>query len=346
MIAEGAALVDIGGESTRPGSDGSRSTRSCAASFRCSRRSRGEVPVSIDTAKAEVARRALELGAEMVNDVTALRGDPGLADVVAEHGAYVCLMHMQGEPRTMQVDPRYDDVAAEVAAFLEERLAFAVAQGVRGGAHLPRPRHRLRQDDRAQPRAAAPPRRAARARPARPDRLLAQELARQARRRPGRDDRPAGASVAAAVAAYERGATILRVHDVREHVEALAVARGARMTSPSSCAALRLFGRHGVHAHEKEHGQEFVFDVDARRRRARRCPTGSRTRSTTATSRAPCRRSPTRASYDLLEALATAVADELLRALRRRARASCASRSRRCKPGGLDGTAGVSVSRP
>jgi dihydropteroate synthase len=65
-----------------------------------------------------------------VNDVTALRGDPGLAGAVAEGGAYLCLMHMQGEPRTMQLDPRYDDVAGEVAAFLEERLAFAVSEGV------------------------------------------------------------------------------------------------------------------------------------------------------------------------------------------------------------------------
>ena len=88
------------------------------------------LPVSIDTVKAEVARRALELGAELVNDVTALRGDPELAGVVADAGAYLCLMHMRGEPRTMQDDPRYDDVVAEVAAFLEERLAFAVEQGI------------------------------------------------------------------------------------------------------------------------------------------------------------------------------------------------------------------------
>src|SRR5581483_5054664 len=81
-----------------------------------------EVPVSIDTAKAEVARRALELGAVLVNDVTALRGDPELAGVVADNGAYLCLMHMQGEPRTMQAAPHYDDVASEVASFLEQRL--------------------------------------------------------------------------------------------------------------------------------------------------------------------------------------------------------------------------------
>ena len=122
-----------------------RSTRSCGASCRCSRRSRAQ-PVSIDTAKAEVARRALELGAELVNDVTALRGDPELAGVVAEAGAYCCLMHMRGEPRTMQADP----------ALRRRRLrgqgvprGAARVRGLRGdprGARLPRPRDRLRQD--------------------------------------------------------------------------------------------------------------------------------------------------------------------------------------------------------
>src|SRR5262249_54401133 len=80
---------------------------------------------------AEVARRALALGAEMINDVTALRGDAELAGVVADAGAYLCLMHMQGQPRTMQADPRYEDVVSEVKAFLEQQLAFAVSQGVR-----------------------------------------------------------------------------------------------------------------------------------------------------------------------------------------------------------------------
>src|SRR4029078_2894528 len=86
--------------------------------------------VAIDTSKAEVARRALALGAELVNDVTALRGEPALAEVVAESGAYLCLMHMQGDPRTMQADPRYDDVVDDVKAFLAERLAAAVAAGI------------------------------------------------------------------------------------------------------------------------------------------------------------------------------------------------------------------------
>ena len=90
----------------------------------------GAVPVSIDTSKAVVARAATAAGASFVNDVTALRGDPEMAAVVAEAGADVCLLHMQGEPRTMQEDPHYDDVVAEVKAFLEERLAFAVGQGI------------------------------------------------------------------------------------------------------------------------------------------------------------------------------------------------------------------------
>src|SRR5918911_221708 len=130
MHDEGAAIVDVGGESTRPGSMGVTAEEELRRVVPVLERLRGLVPVSIDTAKAEVARRALELGAEMVNDVTALRADPGLAEVVAEADVYLCLMHMQGEPRTMQADPRYDDVASDVAAFLEERLTVAVRAGI------------------------------------------------------------------------------------------------------------------------------------------------------------------------------------------------------------------------
>src|ERR687884_1224929 len=130
MRAEGAAIVDVGGESTRPGSTGVTADEELRRVVPVLERLQGEVPVSIDTAKAAVARRALELGAEMVNDVTALQADPELAEAVATADAYLCLMHMQGEPRTMQVDPHYDDVVAEVAAFLEERLGAAVAAGI------------------------------------------------------------------------------------------------------------------------------------------------------------------------------------------------------------------------
>src|SRR5262245_40384150 len=129
MVDEGAAVVDVGGESTRPGSEGVSTEEELGRIVPVLEELDG-VPVSIDTAKAEVARRAIELGAELVNDVTALRGDPGLAEVVASSGAYLCLMHMQGEPRTMQDSPTYADVAAEVASFLEERLAFAVGAGI------------------------------------------------------------------------------------------------------------------------------------------------------------------------------------------------------------------------
>jgi dihydropteroate synthase len=225
MVDEGAAIVDIGGESTRPGSDGVTLDEELRRIVPALELLQGDVPVSIDTAKAEVARRALALGAEMVNDVTAFRSDPALAEVCAAHGAYVCLMHMQGEPRTMQVDPRYDDVAAEVAAFLEERMAFAVAQGVREericldpgigfGKTVEHNVELLRRLDVL----------LALGRPVLVGFSRKSSLGKLAGD-PAATIGPLGASVAAAVAAYERGATILRVHDVREHVDALAVAR-------------------------------------------------------------------------------------------------------------------------
>ena len=225
MIGEGAAIVDIGGESTRPGSDGVTLDEELRRIVPVLERLQGDVPVSIDTAKAEVARRALELGAEMVNDVTAFRSDPALAEVCAAHDAYVCLMHMQGEPRTMQVDPRYGDVAAEVASFLDERMAFAVAQGVREericldpgigfGKTVEHNVELLRRLDVL----------LALGRPVLIGFSRKSSLGKLAGD-PAATTGPLGASVAAAVAAYERGATILRVHDVREHVDALAVAR-------------------------------------------------------------------------------------------------------------------------
>ncbi len=182
MISDGAALVDVGGESTRPGSDGVSVQDELARVVPVLERLGGEVPVSIDTTKAEVARAALERGAILVNDVTALRGDPELAGVVADADAYLCLMHMQGEPRTMQAEPRYTDVASEVAAFLEERLAFAVAAGVAEERICLDPGHRLWENGGAQPRARAPARRVDGARPAGARRLLAQELAEETHR--------------------------------------------------------------------------------------------------------------------------------------------------------------------
>ena len=222
MLDAGAAIIDVGGESTRPGSAGV----SAAEELRRVEPVVADLtgaPVSIDTSKAPVARRALELGAELVNDVTALRGDPELAGVVADAGCYLCLMHMRGEPRTMQVAPAYDDVVSEVKRFLEERLDVRGRGGSPRGARLPRSGDRLREDRRAQLRARPPPVGARRARPSDPRRVLAQELARRShgRTRPERSRRRSGLRSSA----YERGATIIRAHDVRDHVEALAAAQ-------------------------------------------------------------------------------------------------------------------------
>jgi dihydropteroate synthase len=236
MVAEGAALVDVGGESTRPGSEGVAADEELRRIVPVLEAVAGELAFSIDTTKAVVARSALELGAELVNDVSALRADPELAAVVAESGAYLCLMHMQGEPRSMQASPRYDDVASEVAAFLEERLRFAVAAGVAEARIALDPgigfgktlQHNFELVRRL-------------------DVLLS--LGRPvvvgfSRKRslgrllgdPAATTGTIAASVGAGVAAYERGATILRVHDVREHVEALAAARA--VAEPEVAAAL------------------------------------------------------------------------------------------------------------
>jgi dihydropteroate synthase len=220
MVEDGAALVDIGGESTRPGSEGASEQEELRRVVPVLDRLRGELPLSIDTSKAAVAHAALERGVILVNDVTALRGDPELAGVVAAAGAYLCLMHMQGEPRTMQEEPRYDDVAAEVASFLEERLAFAVAQGIPEERICVDPgigfgktvAHNLELVRRLDLLLAL-------GRPV----LVGFSRKSSLRLLTGSDDL-LGASVAAAVAAFERGATILRVHDVRPHVDALTVA--------------------------------------------------------------------------------------------------------------------------
>jgi dihydropteroate synthase len=223
MVEEGAAIVDVGGESTRPGSAGVSADEELRRVAPVLEELDG-VPVSIDTAKAEVARRALGLGAVLVNDVTALRGDPELAEVVASSGAYLCLMHMQGEPRTMQDNPTYEDVAAEVASFLEERLRFAVDTGI--------PEERIcldpgfgfgktvEQNFELLGRLGEI---VALGRPV----LVGLSRKRSLGRILGDPDAttgPLSASLAAAVEAYERGAAIFRVHDVREHVEALTVA--------------------------------------------------------------------------------------------------------------------------
>jgi dihydropteroate synthase len=229
MLEEGAAIVDIGGESTRPGSEGVPLEEELRRVEPVLHALKGE-PVSIDTSKAEVAARAIECGAVMVNDVTALRGDPKLAEVVAGEDVYVCLMHMLGEPRNMQDDPRYDDVVSEVVAFLEERLAFATEAGIRKELICVDPgigfgktvEHNLELLKRLDEIVAL-------GRPV----LVGASRKRFLGRVVGEPDAvtgPVAASVAVAVMAYERGATIIRAHDVREHVEALKAARAVAET--------------------------------------------------------------------------------------------------------------------
>jgi dihydropteroate synthase len=221
MIDEGAAIVDVGGESTRPGSQGVSVDEELRRTVPVLELLAGEVPLSIDSSKAEVARRAIALGAELVNDVTALRGDADMAETVAQSGVYLCLMHMLGEPRTMQDDPRYDDVVSEVKAFLEERLAFAVGAGVveericldPGIGFGKTVEHNLELLGRLEEIVAI-------GRPL----LVGVSRKRFLGRLLGDPDATVGsvsASVDVGVAAVAKGAMMLRVHDVRETVEAL-----------------------------------------------------------------------------------------------------------------------------
>ncbi len=223
LFAEGAAIVDVGGESTRPGAaavDADEELRRVVPVLE----GLAGIPLSIDTSKAVVARRALELGVELVNDVTALRGDPKMAGIVADQDAYVCLMHMQGEPRTMQAAPHYDDVVAEVVGFLTTRIEFAVAEGISeericvdpGIGFGKTPDQNLELLRRLDALVAL-------------GRPVVVGVSRKSTLGkilgdPGATTGTVSASVGAAVAAFERGAWMLRVHDVRETVEALAVA--------------------------------------------------------------------------------------------------------------------------
>jgi dihydropteroate synthase len=131
LVSEGADILDIGGESTRPGADPVSEDEELWRVVPVLEGLRdANVALSIDTMKPEVARRAVEAGATIVNDVTAFRNAPEMAQLVAEAGAHTCLMHMLGEPRTMQLNPTYEDVVSEVKSFLEERLAFATSEGI------------------------------------------------------------------------------------------------------------------------------------------------------------------------------------------------------------------------
>ena len=214
LAQEGADVVDVGGESTRPGAGPVAEQEELNRVLPVVERLAAElrVPLSIDTSKAEVARRAIEAGAGFLNDVTALAGDPGMAEVAAASGVDVCLMHMRGTPRTMQEDPRYGDVVAEVAAFLEQRLQFATGRGIAEeriwldpgvgfGKALEHNLELLRRLDEI----------VALGRPV----LVGASRKRFIGALTGKpEDQRLGGSLAAALIAMERGAAMLRVHDV------------------------------------------------------------------------------------------------------------------------------------
>lgn len=227
MLDEGAQVIDVGGESTRPGSDPvspEEERRRVIPVIQGIVAERPDAIVSIDTYRAGIAGAALEAGASVVNDVTALRGDPRMADVVADARCPVILMHMLGEPKTMQSDPRYDDVVREVREFLAARAAHAAAAGVQEENIILDPgigfgktlehnlallRHLDSLVELGFPVLVGASRKSFLAK------LTGVEEAR---------DRITG-TVAANVIAFERGAIFFRVHDVLANREALAVAR-------------------------------------------------------------------------------------------------------------------------
>ena len=222
LAAEGAAILDIGGESTRPG----------AAPVAADEELRRVEPVvaalaevaeaiSVDTSKATVAEAALDAGASIVNDVTALRGDPEMAALVADRGAGLVLMHMAGDPRTMQVNPEYGDVVAEVRDFLAARLEVAVAAGVDESRVWLDPGVGFGKTDRHNfELLRGIPELANLGRPI----LLGTSRKSFIGRTDGSDaDDRLGGTIATSILAATAGASILRVHDVREMSQAMSV---------------------------------------------------------------------------------------------------------------------------
>ena len=230
MLDEGAGIIDVGGESTRPGSDPvppDAEVRRVVPVIQEILAERPDATVSVDTYRAATAEAALEAGARGVNDVTALRGDPRMAGVIAGAGCPLILMHMLGEPKTMQRDPSYDDVVREVRDFLAARAEYAVAAGIEPenvildpgigfGKTLEHNLALLRDLDTLV--ALGFPVLVGASRKRFIGRITGVESAKE---------RVSG-TVAANVIAYERGATFFRVHDVRANRDALAVARAVR----------------------------------------------------------------------------------------------------------------------
>ena len=222
MTRAGAAIIDIGGESTRPGAGAVTEQQELDRVMPVidAVRAAVDVPISIDTSKAAVIREAAAAGVALINDVRALR-EPGALDAAAATGLPVCLMHMQGQPRTMQANPEYVDVTADVVAFLEERLDACIAAGVdrstiildpgfgfgKTVAHNVELLANLRQLTRiGQPLLVGLSRKS----------TLGKITGREV-------DERMPASIAAAVIAVTNGASIVRVHDVAETVDALKV---------------------------------------------------------------------------------------------------------------------------
>ena len=232
MAEDGAAICDVGAESTRPGAapvDAPEQLARLSGILRALRVAPAPLALSIDTSLAAVAEAALDAGFSLVNDVTAGRGDPALLPLVAERGAAVCLVHMRGTPRTMQDDPAYADVVAEVRDELEARLEAAVDAGIPEDRVVLDPgigfgktlAHNLEL-------LAGVPRLAGLGRPV----VVGVSRKGMFGRLLGREvDERLAASIAAGLTAVARGAAVLRVHDVRETVDALrvwtAVERGA-----------------------------------------------------------------------------------------------------------------------
>jgi dihydropteroate synthase len=228
LASEGADILDVGGESTRPGAEPVTEDQEIGRILPVVQRlaedaGAPKVRISIDTTKSGVARAALDAGAAIVNDVSAFRFDPALAGLVAEAQADCCLMHMLGEPRTMQRDPRYDDVVSEVKAFLEERLAFAKGEGVAEervwldpgigfGKTVEHNLELLRRLDEI----------VAIGRPVVIGTSRKSFLGKLAGDRDEGERLPG--TIATNVLALERGATVFRVHDVAQNADALAVA--------------------------------------------------------------------------------------------------------------------------
>ena len=233
LLDEGADAIDVGGESTRPGSDPvseEEELRRVVPVVRSILEARPGAVVSVDTYRARTAEAALDAGARIVNDVTALRGDPRMAALVADAGCPVVLMHMLGEPKTMQREPRYDDVTQEVRDFLGERAEYANAAGVDAenivldpgigfGKTLAHNLTLLRRLDAIVGLGFPVLLGASRKRFI--GAITGTEVAK------GR----VFGTVATTVLGYERGATLFRVHDVGANREALAVAEAVRSAS-------------------------------------------------------------------------------------------------------------------